>query len=293
MKVLIIGKEGQLGSALVKLSGKETFALFESTGYNELDITSEESIRTVLNEKKPDFVINCTAYTAVVNAEFETDLAHQVNARGPQYLGRQTAAIGARVIHISTDYVFDGKSNTPLTPAMATSPLSVYGKTKLEGEQHLMEENPNSIIIRTSWLYSPYGQNFFLTMLGLGSKQEEVDVVYDQVGSPTYALDLAQAILQILNQANKNIRIFKPAVYHYSNEGVCSWFDFAHMIYSLAGIECRVNPIRTDVLKSIAPRPAYSVLDTTDIKKQFGISIPYWTKSLAECLKATKENSSK
>lgn len=290
MKVLIIGKEGQLGSTLLELAQKETFAQFDYTGFNDLDITSEESIQTILNEKKPDFIINCTAFTAVVNAEFETDQARQVNALGPLYIGKHAAAIGAGVIHISTDYVFDGSANTPLTPEMKAIPLSSYGKTKLEGEQFLFKENSKSIVIRTSWLYSPYGQNFFKTMLSLGTKQDEVNVVYDQVGTPTYALDLAEVILHILKITNSNAKAFKPGIYHYSNEGVCSWFDFAKMIYRIAGITCNVNPVRTDVLKSIAPRPAYSVLDKTAIKKHFGVTIPYWTDSLEACIKATELN---
>lgn len=285
MKVLIIGKEGQLGSTLMELIKHHAFAHFISTGFNELDITDEDSIRKIFEASKPDYIINCTAYTAVVNAEFETKLARSVNALGPKYIGKQAAAIGAGVIHISTDYVFDGKSNTPLTPKMETNPQSVYGKTKLEGEQLLFKENPRSIIIRTSWLYSPYGQNFFKTMLSLGSKEDDVDVVFDQVGTPTYAYDLAQVILHILNISKNNPLAFKPGIYHYSNEGVCSWFDFAQMIYRITGITCIVNPVRTDVLKSMAPRPAYSVLDKTAIKKNFGITVPYWIDSLEACIK--------
>lgn len=290
MKVLIIGNGGQLGSTLVNLSKQESFAEFKSTGSADLDITNEESVRQLFNELKPDYIVNCSAYTAVVNAEFEKDLARSVNALGPKHIGKNAATIGAGVIHISTDYVFDGNANTPLTPEDKANPQSVYGKTKLEGEQLLLLENPKSIVIRTSWLYSPYGQNFFKTMLSLGNKQNEVDVVYDQVGTPTYAYDLAQAILQILKIASNSSSAFKPGIYHYSNEGVCSWFDFAQMIYHIAGIDCKVNPVRSDVMKAMAPRPMYSVLDKTAIKKQFGISIPYWTDSLRACFKQTQLN---
>jgi len=289
MKVLIIGNEGQLGTTLVKLSATESFAEFISTSLNDLDVTKSENVEKYLKEHKPDYIVNCTAYTAVVNAEFEQEPAYLVNARGPENIGKSASKIGARVIHISTDYVFDGKSNTPLTPEMEAVPQSIYGKTKLEGEQLLTKEDPNSIIIRTSWLYSPYGQNFFKTILSLGSKQDQVDVVYDQVGSPTYAYDLAVAIIHILRETNKDIAFFKPGIYHYSNEGVCSWFDFAKMIYRYANIGCYVNPVRTDSIKSMVHRPAYSVLDKTNFKKQFKIDIPYWIDSLENCIKLIQE----
>lgn len=289
IKVLIIGNDGQLGSTLVDLAHEESFADFISTGLTDLDVTRETDLRDFFNKHKPDYIINCTAYTAVVNAEFEESLAHKVNALGPQYIGKHAAAIGAGVIHISTDYVFDGLANTPLTPETEPNPMSVYGSTKLEGEKLLLKENPKSIVIRTAWLYSQYGQNFFKTMLSLGSKQEEVDVVYDQVGSPTYATDLAGAILHILRLAAADPKTFRAGIYHYSNEGVCSWYDFAQMIYRKAGIKCRVNPIRTDVMKAMVHRPAYSVLDKTAFKKTFGLDIPYWTDSLAACLQQTLE----
>lgn len=289
MKVLIIGNNGQLGSTLVEIAKHETFASFENTGSKELDITDEKSVREKFNEIKPDFIINCSAYTAVVNAEFEEEQARSVNAFGPKHIGKNAASIGAGVIHISTDYVFDGSSNTPITPETKANPRSVYGKTKFEGEQLLLIENPKSIIIRTSWLYSSYGKNFFKTMLSLGSKQDEVDVVYDQVGSPTYAFDLANAIIHILKKTADNPVKFKPGTYHYSNEGVCSWYDFAQMIYHISGINCNVNPVRTDVMKAMVHRPAYSVLDKTTIIKQFGLSIPYWVDSLEACIKLTQQ----
>lgn len=284
MKILIIGNEGQLGSTLVKLSATESFAEFISTSLNDLDVTKSENVEKYLKEHKPDYIVNCTAYTAVVNAEFEQEPAYLVNVIGPENIGKSALKIGAGVIHISTDYVFDGKSNTPLTPEMNAIPQSIYGKTKLEGEKRLMIENPNSIIIRTSWLYSPYGQNFFKTILSLGSKQDQVDVVYDQVGSPTYAYDLAIAIIHILKETKIDINFFKSGIYHYSNEGVCSWYDFANMIYRFAGINCYVNPVRTDSIKSMVHRPAYSVLDKTSFKKQFKIGIPYWIDSLEKCI---------
>ncbi len=290
MRVLVIGKEGQLGSTLSNLIIDENFATFVQTGLDELDITNEGDVRKIIEKIKPDYIINCTAFTAVVNAEFEAELARKVNAIGVKNIGKYASSIGAGVIHISTDYVFDGKANTPLTPDMEPNPLSVYGKTKLEGENFLLNENSKSIIIRTSWLYSPYGQNFMKTMLGLGTKQSQVDVVYDQAGTPTYSFDLAKVLLHILKRTSSDPLAFKPGIYHYSNEGVCTWYDFAQMIYRIAGINCLVNPVRTDVIKSIAPRPAYSVLDKTAIKKEFDISIPYWADSLKECISKLEQN---
>lgn len=290
MKVLIIGGEGQLGTALNNLASSQTFASFEITTIDLLDLSQEDNIRIFFAGKKYDFVVNCSAYTAVDKAETDRDTAFLLNALAPGWIGKYAAQMHAGVIHVSTDYVFDGTANTPLTPEMPVNPVSQYGKSKLEGELHLMAENPDSIIIRTAWLYSPYGQNFMKTMLRLASERDELNVVFDQVGSPTSATDLATAIMRILQMASENRESFIPGVYHYANEGVCSWYDFAIMIFKLAGISCKVNAVRTDAYPTPARRPAYSVMDKRKIKEQFGLTIPYWVDSLEAVIENYQPN---
>lgn len=290
MKVLIIGGEGQLGTALNNLTSSQTFASFDITTIELLDLSQEDNIRIFFADKKYDFVVNCSAYTAVDKAETDRDTAFLLNALAPGWIGKYAAQMHAGVIHVSTDYVFDGTANTPLTPEMPVNPVSQYGKSKLEGELHLMAENPDSIIIRTAWLYSPYGQNFMKTMLRLASERDELNVVFDQVGSPTSATDLATAIMRILQMASENRESFIPGVYHYANEGVCSWYDFAIMIFKLAGISCKVNAVRTDAYPTPARRPAYSVMDKHKIKEQFGLTIPYWVDSLEAVIENYQPN---
>ncbi|WP_026475486.1 dTDP-4-dehydrorhamnose reductase [Alkaliflexus imshenetskii] len=290
MKVLIIGGEGQLGTVLNNLTSSQTFASFDITTIELLDLSQEDNIRIFFAGKKYDFVVNCSAYTAVDKAETDRDTAFLLNALAPGWIGKYAAQMHAGVIHVSTDYVFDGTANTPLTPEMPVNPVSQYGKSKLEGELHLMAENPDSIIIRTAWLYSPYGQNFMKTMLRLASERDELNVVFDQVGSPTSATDLATAIMRILQMASENRESFIPGVYHYANEGVCSWYDFAIMIFKLAGISCKVNAVRTDAYPTPARRPAYSVMDKHKIKEQFGLTIPYWVDSLEAVIENYQPN---
>lgn len=290
MKVLIIGGEGQLGTALNNLTSSQTFASFDITTIELLDLSQEENIRTFFAGKKYNFIVNCSAYTAVDKAETDRDTAYLLNALAPKWIGKYAAQMNAGVIHVSTDYVFDGTANTPLTPDMPVNPVSEYGKSKLEGELLLMAENPHSIIIRTAWLYSPYGQNFMKTMLRLANERDELKVVYDQVGSPTSATDLAAAIMTILRMASENKETFRPGIYHYANEGVCSWYDFATMIFKLTGISCKVNAVRSDAYPTPARRPAYSVMDKRKIKEQFGLKIPYWVDSLEAVIKSYQTN---
>ncbi|HLW08429.1 MAG TPA: dTDP-4-dehydrorhamnose reductase [Marinilabiliaceae bacterium] len=289
MKILIIGGEGQLGNSLTKLSKNESFAQFQTTTIDQLDLSKEENIEIFFEKQSFDYVVNCTAYTAVDKAENDQVTARLINAKAIQWIGRYAKLKGAGVIHISTDYVFSGESNLPLTTKDIVNPNSVYGITKAEGEQLLMQENKNSIIIRTSWLYSEYGSNFLKTMLKLGAEKEEIKVVFDQIGTPTYASDLASAILHILKTVALDSTHFVPDVYHYSNEGVCSWYDFAQMIFKLAKLKCKIEAVRSDLFPTIAKRPAYSVMDKAKIKKQFNIAIPFWVDSLEKCLKEMNE----
>lgn len=284
MQILIVGGDGQLGSSLSILSQKAAFAQFEITTINQLDLSKEENIKHYLSGTHFDFIINCSAYTAVDKAETDKHTARLINALAPQWLAKYAFQIGAGIIHISTDYVFDGTGNLPLTPEMPAHPDTVYGETKLEGEQLVAKENPKHIIIRTSWLYSPYGNNFVKTMLTQATKKPDVKVVYDQVGTPTLAADLAAAILSILEQVNDNESVFVPGIYHYSNLGVCSWFDFAQIIFRLSDLSVKVHPVRSSAYITAAHRPAYSVMDTYKIRHQFNLEIPYWTDSLKKCL---------
>jgi dTDP-4-dehydrorhamnose reductase len=285
MQVLIVGGEGQLGTSLSALSQKTGFAKFEITTIDILDLSKEESIKNYLDKSNFDYIINCSAYTAVDKAETDKVTARLINALAPQWLARYSFQKGAGIIHISTDYVFDGTGNLPLTPEMSAHPDTVYGITKLEGEELVAKENPKHIIIRTSWLYSPHGNNFVKTMLAQASKKPELKVVFDQVGTPTLAEDLAAAILHILEQVNENESMFVPGIYHYSNLGVCSWFDFAQMIFRLSDLPVKIQPVRSSAYITAAHRPAYSVMDTYKIRQQFKIEIPYWTDSLKKCLK--------
>ena len=287
MQILIVGGEGQLGSSLSALSKKTKFAEFEITTISQLDLSREENVRDYLAATSFDYIINCSAYTAVDKAEIDKNTARLINALAPQWLAKYAYIKGAGIIHISTDYVFDGTGNLPLTPEMPAQPDTVYGETKLEGEKLVALENPNHIIIRTSWLYSSYGNNFVKTMLTQAAKKPEVKVVYDQVGTPTLAADLAAAILRILEQVKENESLFVPGIYHYSNLGVCSWFDFAQMIFRLSDLNVKVLPVRSSAYITAAHRPAYSVMDTYKIRNQFNLEIPYWADSLKKCLQET------
>ena len=274
--LLITGAKGQLGQCFQDLlTAKE--ALF--TDADELNITDKDA---VLGFNQPlSGIINCAAYTNVDKAEDEQALAAKINVQGPQNLSLLAQKQNIPLIHISTDYVYDGKSNTPITENAQTVPLGVYGRTKLEGEQEALRFAPTALIIRTAWLYSPYGKNFVKTMLSLGKTKEQINVVYDQVGTPTYAPHLAQAILNILPQIKPGTK----QIYHFSNEGVCSWYDFAWYVLSKAGSKCKINPILSKEYPTKATRPAYSVLSKNKIKTDFKLNIPHWITGAEQCLK--------
>ena len=262
---------------------------FHFATQNDFDLSHPCKMKDFFEGKKFDVVINCAAYTAVDKAESEQELADALNHLAVKHLAEISKEKGIRLIHISTDYVFDGKNCKPYTETDITNPQSVYGKTKLDGENALIAINPpNAIIIRTSWVYSFYGNNFVKTMLRLGRERESLGVIFDQAGTPTYARDLADAILRMLSDEclvlNENVEI-----YHYSNEGVCSWYDFAKAIFEFSDIKCNVKPIETKDYPTPARRPHYSLLNKAKIKSAFGIEIPYWRDSLEECLKIMGE----
>lgn len=282
-RILVTGSRGQLGSELRQLAGeyKDHFQFF-FTDYEELDITDRKAVHTFIETNEPDCVVNCAAYTAVDKAEREAERCDTLNRVAPGYLAEAIAARGGSMIQISTDYVFDGTAFTPYREDMPAAPCTVYGRTKLAGEEKVILTCPGAMVIRTAWLYSSFGHNFVKTMVQLGSERPELGVVFDQVGTPTYARDLAQAILDILDKG------IVPGIYHYSNEGVTSWFDFAHAIHRAAGIsadDCKLRPLHTEDYPTPARRPPYSVLDKTKIKNTFGLSIPWWEDSLKDCMR--------
>jgi dTDP-4-dehydrorhamnose reductase len=281
MKILVTGGNGQLGSSLKKFSGDYKDHDFTFIDVQDLDLTDSSGMNNFLSEHKPGIVINCAAYTAVDKAESEPGMAMAVNATVPGVMAGICAKSGIRLIHISTDYVFDGKSYMPYKETDPVNPVSVYSKSKLEGETRILQENVKGIIIRTSWLYSEYGQNFVKTILKKGKELGKLRVVYDQIGGPTYAGDLARALLHILPQVAE---MDSMEIYHYADEGAISWFDFAHAIIGISGINCSLEPIESKDFPSPAARPAYSVFNKAKIKEQFGLTIPYWRTSLKECL---------
>jgi len=294
MRILVTGKNGQLGRSIYKLINTEVKAdnnlsssKFIFVGREELDLSNNSSIINYFdNHDKFDIIINCAAYTAVDKAEEEQELANQINHLAVKQLASIANKQQARLIHISTDYVFDGENFKPYCEDDTTNPNGVYGITKLDGEKAMQEINPlNSIIIRTSWVYSSVGANFVKTMLRLGRERDSLGVIFDQVGTPTYARDLAKAILDIL----VNIKNEKVEIYNYSNEGVLSWYDFAKEIMRMAKIDCSINPIETSEYPTPAKRPHFSLLNKSKIKKEFNLTIPFWKDSLDECLKVMGE----
>ena len=279
MNILITGANGQLGNEMQVLSQENLQHTYFFTDVQELDICDEQAIQTFVADNRIDVIVNCAAYTAVDKAEDNAGLCDKLNHIAPGYLAAAAEACGAALIQVSTDYVFDGTAHVPYTEEVTPCPNSIYGSTKLAGEQAVMKNCSRAMVIRTAWLYSIYGNNFVKTMLHLGCERDTLGVVFDQIGTPTYANDLAQAIFAAINQG------IVPGVYHFSDEGVCSWYDFTLAIHKLAGIQtCKVSPLHTDEFPAKAPRPNYSVLDKTKIKKTFGIEIPHWEKSLAVCI---------
>jgi dTDP-4-dehydrorhamnose reductase len=278
-KILVTGSNGQLGKELKQLAAAWPQYEFIFLGREDLPIHHFEMVRQYFSVYHPAYLINCAAYTAVDRAEQEKDLAMQVNGEAVGVLAAVCKENNCRFIHISTDYVFDGTATSPYREDAATNPQSVYGASKLEGEKQALLLNRESVIIRTSWVYSEFGKNFVKTMLKLMQERQEVKVVNDQIGSPTYAADLAAAILQIIASAE-----WKPGIYHYSNEGIISWYDFAVAIKEMTGANCQVQPISTADYPTAAKRPAYSVLDTTKIQRTCSIKLKDWKESLSVCL---------
>ena len=277
MKYLVVGSNGQLGSELkARLSSEADYK-----DHSCLDITDENTVANFFKENSYDIVINCAAYTAVDKAEEDEEAADRVNRVGPALLARY----GRNIIHISTDYVFDGAAHTPYRETDPTNPQSIYGSTKLAGEKAVFQEAHSATIIRTSWLYSAHGNNFLKTMRRLGTERKSLGVIFDQIGTPTYAGDLADAIISILPQ----IKHENKEIYHFSNEGVSSWYDFAVAIMDLSDINCKIDPLETKQYVTRATRPPYSVLNKSKIKNDFGISIPHWMDGLRRCIRALHE----
>jgi dTDP-4-dehydrorhamnose reductase len=282
IKILVTGANGQLGSEIRKISGLFPEMEFSFTDVAELDITNPEKVAEFLSVFRPAYLVNCAAYTAVDKAENDLPVATLLNATAVGILAEHSAKIGCKMIHVSTDYVFDGRGPRPYREDDPVDPQSVYGKTKLEGELLCRQFNPESLIIRTSWLYSAFGNNFVKTMIRFGTERAEVGVINDQIGSPTNAADLGKAILDIISSVESGEKAFVPGIYHYSNEGVASWYDFTKAIYEIAGIDCFVKPIATEDYPSPVPRPPYSVMNKSKIKLIFGLKIPHWRDSLVE-----------
>ncbi len=287
-RILVTGANGQLGNEMRTRQAMLQNCKFFFTDIAELDLCDAVAVADFISHHNIQHVVNCAAYTAVDKAEDDQELCWKVNCEAMENIAK-AAAGKTKVIHVSTDYVFDGKGHRPYAETDPVNPQSVYGKSKLAGEERLMQYCRESIIIRTAWLYSTFGNNFVKTMIRLGKEKESLNVVADQIGTPTYAGDLATAILQIIAWTEEK-QTFMPGIYHYSNEGICSWYDFTLKIHEFAGITtCKVNPISTSEYPTKATRPMYSVLNKTKIKETFGIQIPEWEESLKRCIEEMKE----
>ena len=291
-KIIVTGCNGQLGRAINLQFANSTEYEMVNTDVAELDITSIDAVMKMVNEVKPYAIINCAAHTGVDACETQADAAYRINAIGPRNLSIAATHVDAKMIHISTDYVF-GKEpyNTPCKEDQKGTPTGVYGTTKLHGEQKIMATGCDYVIIRTAWLYSEFGKNFCKTMLNLTATKPQLKVVFDQCGTPTYALDLANAIITILDKVKAaQSKDEYVGVYHFSNEGVCSWYDFTQMIARIAGhTECDIQPCYSSEYPSPVTRPAYSVLDKRTIKETFGVKVPYWVESLEKCIANLKQ----
>lgn len=293
MNVLVTGANGQLGRELrgAATSGRDRFVFTDVTSIPGLetiylDITNIEAVRIICDSEKIDVIVNCAAYTNVDKAEDDSATAMLLNSAAAGILATVAAERGATLIHISTDYVFQGDRPEPCREDWPTNPLGVYGSTKLSGERKIAESGCRSIIFRTAWLFSPYGKNFVKTMLQLTAERDSLKVVFDQVGTPTYAKDLAELILKVI----KEDKLGHTGIYHFSGEGAISWYDFAKAIAEIAGNTCDIKPCHTEDYPSKARRPRFSVLDKTKVKETFGVRIPYWRDSLADCVRRIKES---
>jgi len=282
-RILVTGAKGQLGRAFQKFATGYAGHDFIFAGREQLDICSRQSLEKMLDKEAIDICINCAAYTAVDRVEAETEKAEAINYKAVTVLSDLTEKRGIVLVHFSSDFVFDGKKCSPYLETDRTHPLGVYGQSKLQGESYVLRHHSRALLFRTSWLYSSQGHNFLNSMLRLGAGRESLGVVFDQIGTPTHCDDLASAVLEILLRkgGTKNF-----GLYHYSNEGVCSWYDFAVEIMKLANLPCVVEPIRSEAYPTPARRPAYSVLDKSRVKDVFGIEIPHWRSSLEKCFEA-------
>ena len=279
MNILVTGCNGQLGNEMQLLEKDNGQHVFFNTDVSQLDITDQAAVDRFVADHEIDCIVNCAAYTAVDRAESDRELCTTLNTVAPAYLAAAVERRGGAMIQVSTDYVFDGKAHTPYVETDTPSPDSVYGSTKLAGELAVVKFCRRTMIVRTAWLYSSFGNNFVKTMMRLGREKKELGVVFDQIGTPTYARDLAVAIMAAVNKG------IVPGVYHFSNEGVCSWYDFAKAVHRMAGIgTCHVRPLHTSEYPTPANRPHYSVLDKTKIKETYGIEIPLWEESLGDCM---------
>lgn len=286
MRILVTGAAGQLGNELHNVLEQNKPGITLYTDIHDLDLTDAAAVRKYIVDNEISHIVNCAAFTAVDKAEQEPAICAKVNTDAVKNIAEVAADYGVKVIQISTDYVFDGTAHMPYRESDKVNPISTYGTTKRKGEMVLLSMSPDAVIIRTAWLYSPYGNNFVKTMLRLGAERSELGVVCDQIGTPTYARDLAEAIYAILTA-----RQWVPGIYHFSDEGACSWYDFTKAIHRIAGITgCNVKPIMTDDYPTAAARPPYSVLDKTRIKKTYGITIPHWEESLQNCIKQIQNN---
>jgi dTDP-4-dehydrorhamnose reductase len=285
--ILVTGSEGQLGKEVKTRSKNYSGYEFIFTDIDTIDITDGKKVKEFIRANFCDWIINCAAYNFVEKAETDFDTAVKINGLAVKNLVDSIKGTDSRLIHFSTDYVFDGKANVPYKESDVTNPLSAYGISKLEGEKFALQHS-GSMIIRTSWLYSEFGNNFVKSILNKRKVNESLNVVFDQTGTPTYAADLADAVLLIISKVIRNQIAFNAGLYHYSNEGVCSWYDFAKEIINEAGINCKVNPILTKDFSSVVQRPFYSVLDKSKIKENYEIEIPHWRSSLKRCMKQLK-----
>lgn len=276
MNILITGCNGQLGNEMRVLSESHPAHQYFFTDVEELDITDKAAVSAFIEAQGIELIVNCAAYTNVDKAEEDEATAMKINAEALSVLGSQ----GVKVIHVSTDYVFSGDEHVPCRETDPVAPRTAYGRTKYEGEKRLLAVCPEAVILRTAWLYSSFGNNFVKTMIRLGKEKEQLGVVFDQIGTPTYAADLAQAIYTVIESP-----VWRPGIYHFTNEGVCSWYDFTLAIHELAGItKCQVRPILSEEYQYKTPRPHYSVLDKSKFKKTFGVKIPYWLDGLKRCM---------
>lgn len=283
MNILVTGANGQLGNEMRRVS-KESSNRYIFTDVAELDITNRDAIRQIVRENAVNVIVNCAAYTNVDRAEDDYATADLLNNKAVANLATAAKEADATLIHISTDYVFKGDKNTPCREDWPTDPLGVYGRTKLAGEQSLLAAGCKYLIFRTAWLYSPFGKNFVKTMRQLTAERDALKVVFDQVGTPTYAGDLAAVIYKIIEEGRLN----EQGIYHFSNEGVCSWYDFAQEICALSGNSCDIQPCHSDEFPSKVERPHFSVLDKTKVKATFGVTVPYWRDSLGKCIEELK-----